>query len=140
MSNRLSFYDTKKFPYNSRSCHVLQTNQLIITGGVDHEYTACYFDADTNAVIDLPKMKHKRQRHSMISIGDNKVFIIGGSGSKKVTCLNIEFEDYEDYPDMTYTRKDASLCLVNNKFLYVFMGYCDEKGGINCNYERLDIR
>ena len=139
MSNRLSFYDTKKFPYNSRSCHVLSTNQLIITGGVDHEYTACYFDADTNAVIDLPKMKHKRQRHSMISIGDNKVFIIGGSGSKKVTCLNIEFEDYEDYPDMTYTRKDASVCLVNNKFLYVFMGYCDEKGGIISNYERLDI-
>ena len=68
----------------------------------------------------------------MISIGDNKVFIIGGSGSKKVTCLNIEFEDYEDYQDLTYTRKDFSLCLVNNKFLYVFMGYCDEKGGIIC--------
>ncbi len=25
MSNRLSFYDTKKFRYNSRSCHVLST-------------------------------------------------------------------------------------------------------------------
>ena len=28
MSNRLSFYDTKKFPYNSRSCHVLSTNMM----------------------------------------------------------------------------------------------------------------
>ena len=53
MSNHLSFYDTKKFPYNSRSCHVLSTNQLIITGGVDHEYTECYFDADTNGVNDF---------------------------------------------------------------------------------------
>ena len=130
MSNRLSFYETKKFPYNSRSCHILQTNQLIITGGVDNEYTSCYFDADTNSVIDFPKMKHPRQRHSMIYIGNNKVLIIGGSGSKKVTCLNIEFEDYEDLPDLNYTRKDASVCFVNNKFIYVFMGYCDEKGGI----------
>ena len=53
MSNRLSFYDTKKFRYNSRSCQALSTNQLIITGGVDHEYTECYFDADTNGVIDF---------------------------------------------------------------------------------------
>ena len=58
----------------------------------------------------------------MISIGDNKVFIIGGSGSKKVTCLNIEFEDYEDYQDLTYTRKDFSLCLVNNKIFICFYG------------------
>ena len=139
MSNRLSFYETKKFPYNSRSCHILQTNQLIITGGVDNEYTSCYFDADTNSVIDFPKMKHPRQRHSMIYIGNNKVLIIGGSGSKKVTCLNIEFEDYEDLPDLNYTRKDASVCFVNNKFIYVFMGYCDEKGGILSNYEKLNV-
>ena len=26
---------------------------LIITGGVDHEYTECYFDADTNGVNDF---------------------------------------------------------------------------------------
>ncbi len=41
---------------------------------------------------------------------------------------------------MKYTRKDPSVCIVNNKYLYVFMGYCDEIGGVICNYEKLDIR
>ena len=63
----------KKFPYNSRSCHIMQSNQLIITGGIDNEKMACYYDADTNNVIDLPKMPYPRQRHTMISIGNNKV-------------------------------------------------------------------
>ena len=40
---------------------------------------------------------------------------------------------------MKYTRKDPSVCIVNNKYLYVFMGYCDEIGGVICNYEKLDI-
>ena len=40
---------------------------------------------------------------------------------------------------MKYTRKDPSVCIVNNKYLYVFMGYCDEIGGGICNYEKLDI-
>ena len=56
----------------------------------------------------------------MVSIDDNKVFIINGSGSKKITCLNIKFEDYEDYLNITYITKYSFLCLVNNKFLYIY--------------------
>ena len=55
MSSSLSFYETMKFPYNSRSCHVLQENQLVITGGVNHEYQSCYYDADTNADLIIDK-------------------------------------------------------------------------------------
>ena len=104
-SSRIPF---QRFPYNSRSCHIMQSNQLVITGGIDNEKMACFYDADTNNVIDLPNMQHPRQRHTMISIGDNKVFIIGGVDSNKVTLLDVEFECYEDYPSMKYTRKDAS--------------------------------
>ena len=72
-SSRIPF---GKFPYNARSCHIMQSNQLIITGGIDNEKMACFYDADTNNVIDLPDMNYERQRHTMISIGNNKVFII----------------------------------------------------------------
>ena len=51
----LSFYYLQKFPYNCRYCHIDQKNQLIITEGIDNETTACYYDADTNAVEDLLK-------------------------------------------------------------------------------------
>ena len=139
MSSSLSFYDTMKFPYNSRSCHVLQENQIVITGGVNHEYQACYYDADTNAVVSYPNMKHPRQRHSMIYCGYYKVFIIGGAGSKKVTRLDTQKESYTEFPDMNYTRKDASLCYVNERYLYVFMGYVDEIGGVSDNYEKIDV-
>ena len=105
-----------KFPYNARSCHIMQSNQLIITGGIDNEKMACYYDADTNNVIDLPDMNYERQRHTMISIGDNKVFIIGGAGSNRVTLLDVEFECYEEYPSMKYSRKDASA-----KDIYMFL-------------------
>jgi hypothetical protein len=136
-SSRLHF---GKFPYNARSCHIMQSNQLIITGGIDNEKMACYYDADTNNVIDLPDMNNERQRHTMISIGDNKVFIIGGAGSNKVTLLDVEYECYEEYPSMKYTRKDASVAFVNERYLYVFMGLCDELRGVADNFEKLDIK
>ena len=139
MSERLSFYYLQKFPYNCRYCHIVQRNQLIITGGIDNETTACYYDADTNAVVDLPKMKTGRQRHAMVALNNEDVFIIGGVNCKKVTKLNVEYEDYTEYPELKYTRKDSSVCVVNNKYLYVFMGYCDETGGVICNYEKLDV-
>ena len=101
---------------------------------------ACFYDADTNNVIDLPNMNYPRQRHIMISIGDNKVFIIGGVDSNKVTLLDVEFECYEEYPNMKYTRKDASAAFVNERYLYVFMGIVDELKGVADNFEKLDIK
>ena len=136
-SSRLSF---GKFPYNARSCHIMQSNQLIITGGINNEKMACYYDADTNNVIDLPDMNNARQRHTMISIGNNKVFIIGGVESNKVTLLDVEFECYEEYPSMKYTRKDACVAYVNERYLYVFMGLVDELRGVADNFEKLDIK
>ena len=136
-SSRIPF---GKFPYNARSCHIMQSNQLIITGGIDNEKMACFYDADTNNVIDLPDMNYERQRHTMISIGDNKVFIIGGAGSNRVTLLDVEFECYEEYPSMKYSRKDASAAYVNERYLYVFMGISDELRGTADNFEKLDIK
>ena len=137
--NRVSFYYSQKFPYNSRYCHITSLNQIVITGGIDSETNACYYDYDTNTVVDLPKMKSRRERHAMVYVGDNRVFIIGGDNSKKVTCLNVEYESYDEYPEMKYERKDPSVCYVNNQFLYVFMGYCNDLGSIANNFEKMDV-
>lgn len=139
-SSRLQFSATKKFPYNSRGCHVMSRNQLVITGGIGAEKMACYFDADTENVVDLPDMQFPRERHSMVAVDASKVMIVGGAGSNKVTCLDVEFEAYEEFPSMKYTRKDCSLCFVNERYLYVFMGYCDELGKTAENFEKLDVK
>lgn len=134
----VSFADKGIIPFNSRCVNIINEKKLVITGGLEHRYTACYYDFDINFIVDLPKMKHPRERHSMVNVGE-KVFIIGGDCSKKVSCLNLEYEDYEDFPDMKLDRKDPAVCVVNNQFLYVFMGYSNDYGEVANNFEKLDI-
>lgn len=134
----VSFADRAVIPFNSRSVNILHEKKLVITGGLEHKYTACYYDFDINYIVDLPKMKHPRERHSMVNI-ESKVFIIGGDCCKKVTCLNLEYQDYEDYPDMKLDRKDPAVCIVNKQYLYVFMGYSNDYGDVANNFEKLDI-
>lgn len=127
-----------KFPYNSRYCHIAKENKIVISGGIYNETGICSYDYDTNYLMDLPRMKRERQLHSMVSIGDN-VFIIGGIASKSVDSFNLDFEDYQEYPDMNYDRKDPGVCIVNDCILYVFMGYSQSSGDIARNFERIDI-
>ena len=41
-SSRIPF---QRFPYNSRSCHIMQSNQLVITGGIDNEKAEVIYDS-----------------------------------------------------------------------------------------------
>lgn len=86
-------------------------------------------------------MQHPRQMHSLINV-DEKVFIIGGNHCKKVECFNLHFEDYIDYPDLNYDRREAGLGLIRNEdseYLYVFMGYSNTLGDTAHNLERLNL-
>jgi len=126
------------FPYNSRYCHIVGQNKIVISGGVNAENSCCIYDYDINYLMELPDMKVPRQNHSMINFED-KVFIIGGVGCKSVECLSLEFEDWTKYPDMFYDRKDPSICIVNNQYLYVLMGYSQSLGQLTQSFEILDI-
>ena len=84
-------------------------------------------------------MKHKRQRHVMAYINDGRVFILGGDETKEVESLNINSKLYQQYPQMIMKRKDPCVIVINRKFLYVLMGYCNDAEGVVANVERLDI-
>ena len=139
IAQSVPFSESKRLPRNSKYCHNISQNQIIITGGVDFPDLACYYDYDTNALINYPKMPVKRDRHSLIYVGNDRVFIVGGDNCKKVTCLNVGYEYYDEYPDMKLERKDPSLCYVNEQYLYVFMGYGNKEQKHLNNFERLDI-
>jgi hypothetical protein len=134
-SKRLKF---DKFPFNCRFVHIKKENRLMITGGIGCETGCCSYDYDTNYIMEHPDSKKERQMHSMVNI-DDQVFVIGGLYSKSVDCFNLEFEDWTEYPQMNYDRKDPSTCIVDKKYLYVFMGYSQAIGGVAENFERLDI-
>lgn len=134
-SKRLKF---DKFPFNCRSVHIKKENRLMITGGIGFETGCCSYDYDTNYIMEHPDCKRERQMHSMVNL-DDMVFLIGGLYSKSVDCFNLDFEDWTEYPQMNYDRKDPSTCVVDKKYLYVFMGYSQTIGGVAENFERLDI-
>jgi hypothetical protein len=128
-----------KFPYNSRYLHVKKENRILITGGIDYETGCCSYDYDLNILSEHPNGKNPRQMHSMVNIKED-IFVIGGLYSKDVDCFSLEFEDWTEYPKMNYDRKDPSVCIVNEKYIYVFMGYSQNYSGIAQNFERLDIQ
>lgn len=129
------------FPYNSRYCNIKSENKIVISGGVDHEKMCCVYDYDINSINELPNMPTARQMHSMINI-DDRVFFVGGNHCKKVECLSLHFEDWTQYPDLNYDRREAGLGIIKgieNSYLYAFMGYSNTLGE-NCRHlERLDL-
>ena len=134
------YFEGKTFNYNSRSCHITNPyeKKLIIVGGTNSKDIVLY-DYDNNDIDCFPQMKHERQRHSVICVGKGRIFIIGGDNSNKVTSVYINGQLYQEHPDMHFKRKDASLCFINNKWLYVFMGYGDDEMKLLNNYERIDV-
>ena len=134
------YFEGKTFHYNSRSCHITNPyeKKLIIVGGTNSKDIVLY-DYDNNDIDCFPQMKHERQRHSVICVGKGRVFIVGGDNSNKVTSVYINGQLYQEHPDMHFKRKDASLCFVDNKWLYVFMGYGDDEMKLLNNYERIDV-
>jgi hypothetical protein len=134
-SKRLPF---TTFPYNSRYCNIKKENKIIISGGIGAETSICSYDYDINYLMELPNLTNEHQLHSMVQIDDN-IYIIGGNNSKSVECLNLEFEDYSKVPDLNYDRKDPSVCVINNRYIYVFMGYSSLLSETTRTYELLDI-
>ncbi len=129
------------FPYNSRYCNIKSENKIVISGGVDHEKMCCVYDYDLNYINEFPNMKNARQMHSMINI-DDRVFMIGGNHCKKVDCFNIVYEDWKEYPDLNYDRREAGVGIIQgseNTYLYVFMGHSNTLGETSRNLERLDL-
>ena len=118
------------YPINNRS--------LLIAGGT-HSKAVALYNYSSNLCEEYPNLPMEIERHSMVYVEKNRVFIIGGDNKDNVYALNINSKLYQDFPKMNLKRKDASVCNVNDKYLYVFMGYVNEIGGITENYERLDI-
>lgn len=129
------------FPYNSRYCNVKKENKIFISGGVDHDKMFCYYDYDLNSIEELTSMNHPRQMHSMINI-DESIFVVGGNHSKKVECFNLHFEDWTNYSDMNYDRRECGLAFIKGEeetYLYAFMGHSNMLGNTSKNLERLNL-
>lgn len=129
------------FPFNAKHINIPSkefNERMIITGGTGCDKCFMY-SYRQNEIEELPNMKHKRQRHVMAYLNDGRVFILGGDETKEVESININSKLYQKYPQMVMKRKDPCVIIINSKFLYVLMGYCNDAFGVVANVERLDV-
>ena len=109
---------------------------VFISGG---KYTLNHFQVIrwSNSKCELnTKLSIKRSYHTSLYY-NNHLYLIGGIGCNSLTKERFHLRECESYslskqswdtmPLLNYPRANASVCVVNNKYLYVFSGSnCDK--------------
>ena len=100
---------------------------------------------DNGRRTQLEPMKYPRTWHSMIYIPNKYVFIVGGKTTTSVEVLNTETGEISEDSNLNEFHCEPSLCLVNQNYLYCFLGYkSDFNSDFNSDYsytiERCNLR
>lgn len=130
--NEVEFKDLpiNKFPNYSRS--LILNGNLLVSGGYDDQTktTLPYFflyDKISKSVTRLNDMIYGHSAHSMISIPDNFIIVVSGSGILKCEKYDMENNSWSELPDISIPRQNCSLFYFNKQYLYAFGGaYWDE--------------
>jgi hypothetical protein len=61
--------------------------------------------------------------HSMIYIPNNYIFIVGGANTKSVEFYDIKSDSIKIHSELNEVRGEASLCVIDNTYLYAFAGF-----------------
>lgn len=126
--------------YSSASAYCNGGNTLFISGGINHKANIIL---STFWSINLEKEEIKkwnsaitpRQRHSMIYIPSDYVFIIGGSANSLVTeYYDIKSETVKRIGDLNEEKIEPALAYVDDRYLYAF------SSGSDLSFERVNLR
>lgn len=106
-------------------------NYIYMSGGEDNKaglennYLSwiCKFNLTDFKFTRLPNSHTPRFWHSMIWIPNNYVFIIGGNYNKSVEVVNTLTDQISEDSIMNEYHSEPSLCLVDENYLYCFMGF-----------------
>jgi len=150
---RLSFTNFK-LPPNCASLFI--QGRYFVCGGRsdDNEKTKsefrimCEYDFNNNEFNQKAPMVEKRRNHSIIGIEDIGEFYCIGGYNKRYGYLNscekynIENNQWKRVGDMNDSKQDPSVCLVNNKYIYIIGGalHNKEEWIYLDTLERLDIQ
>ena len=93
-------------------------------------------------IYNYKSMIHERERHNLLYI-PNKNFIIAASGffSNSVEITDLQNGIWSIMPSLNETRANATMCCINNKYVYIIGGYkaIDKQGMYLNNAEFIDI-
>lgn len=146
------YTNLKKFSFFSSFC---SANGLLYISGGESEHTSNinegpeeyndFVSIDMNAIYDdtlnvkkLPNLLVKRTWHSMIFVPNQYIFIVGGENTKMVELYDIDKNEIHLDSELKSKRCEPTMCLVNNKYLYAFCGFCPYQD-FNDSIERCNL-
>jgi len=108
---------------------------LYTTGGFERgrnsfsskKCNAVYFQRLENIVESLSDMEKSRCKHSISSIGDSFLCVLGGfEQENEITAsseiYNIKADSWQQISNLNHPRVSAGICTVGNRFIFVFGG------------------
>jgi hypothetical protein len=121
---------------------------IYISGGKDYSskdlnnfYKIRRNDIKSFELVELPQMNEKRSHHSMIYYkADNSIYVISGSKIKSCEKFSIDDNKWNIIPSLNHSREKSGLCIHNDEYLYVILGYDRTINKYVSNFERLKIK
>lgn len=118
-------------------------NNFYVTGGeIKDESSSSFFymNIDEKVVEEGVEMNFCRRYHTMISLNDKYICVIGGWNSNEVEIIDSENLDYwRILPSMASCRSDPTVYCLNQNFLYVFGGWDYNKKKCVSDIERYEV-
>ena len=90
--------------------------------------------------IVLPPLLEEKTNHCLFEIPYYKsICALGGTNSKEVEIFDLEEKTWNNLPELNCIREGATCCMINDTFLYCFLGYDTEKSEYLTSIEKLDL-
>ena len=90
--------------------------------------------------IVLPPLLEEKTNHCLFEIPYYKsICALGGTNSKEVEIFDLEEKKWNNLPELNCIREGATCCMINDTFLYCFLGYDTEKSEYLTSIEKLDL-
>jgi len=110
------------------------TGRVFLTGGKSKYIDDSQFctlelaaDCDGYSVVRRQNMNCARNRHSMVALKDDFLFVVGGNSNYKAIntfeAYDISTCEWIKGPNMINTRENLTISLHDDKFLYAFGGF-----------------
>ena len=77
----------------------------------------------TKKINRLKDLVTPRFWHSMIYVPEQWIFIVGGANTKAVELYDIKNDVIKTHSELNEVRGEASLCVIDNTYLYAFAGF-----------------
>ena len=154
------YYQRNEYPeliyFNSFTAYCNAKNCLYFSGGekeqsyeveeksaqynefISIDLTKLSSNNDKLEINQLPNLNVSRTWHSMIFVPNKYIFIVGGSNTKTVELYDMEEKKLTKDSELNEERCEATLCLVNNIYLYAFYGFFLHKD-YNNSIERCNL-